>query len=276
MLELSSKFGRRRELRSVHMITHLISCHLISSNPGAPWNDPVCRGCDQSERRRPRRVVRLLSATANWVASRRAQFRWNQVTRDEVGWDEMRDMNAAACCIAIDLTQHKTVSYSRRPEIHGCLPVMVREKDRSIIGELLIIQRAEHRAGCCCCCCWAGALLAPPSLGHWGKRSPKGAGHPKKNCRLYVQMRSFWHKNQRIGQITIFYPRSPVALYENFVWGNWGPDRWLGCPCPLCPHAPLEPPLLLRLVIGLASFFCGDNPLIEHDVILSDHRMLLD
>jgi len=64
--------------------------HLDRAAVSALWSDPVCRGCDQSERSRSRRLKSL----AKWVASRRtrchsAQTRWGQLRWDEMRWDEM-------------------------------------------------------------------------------------------------------------------------------------------------------------------------------------------
>ena len=53
------------------------SLHLSSYQLRAPWSDPVRRGRDQSKCGF-HCLVWLVAGSANWVASQRSQFRWNE------------------------------------------------------------------------------------------------------------------------------------------------------------------------------------------------------
>jgi len=83
-----------RSYRSSHLMiliwSKLVSFHLNWVAVSAPRIDPVRRGCDQSERRRTHCLVRLVPATANWVASQRTHCRLY----------ETRNLKIMSTCIA--------------------------------------------------------------------------------------------------------------------------------------------------------------------------------
>ena len=75
------------------------------------------------------------------------------------------------------------------------------------------------------------------TLGASGARDlRRGAGHWK-NCRLYVQICSFWHKTSI--QSLIFHPICPNALTKNFIWSGPVGAR----PLTGGGGLPLEPPM---------------------------------
>jgi len=64
---------RRIHLISLHLISTVTPFHLYWAAVSVLRSDPVRPGCDQSERSRSRRLVWLVAAAANWVASQRTR-----------------------------------------------------------------------------------------------------------------------------------------------------------------------------------------------------------